>query len=53
MYGTYDRLRNKPNFKKVNGISKYNIIIPKQNNEKGEKPELRMKHLNDSWVKMI
>ena len=37
MYGTYDILRNKLNLKKVNGISKYNIIIPKQKNEKKRK----------------
>ena len=34
------------NLTQVNGISKYNIIIPKQKNEKREKKlELNMKHL--------
>ena len=54
MYGTYDILRNKLNLKKVNGISKYNIIILKQKNEKKRKScKLYMKHFNYSWVKLF
>ena len=57
MFGAYERLRNKLkayiNLKQMKEISKYNIIKPKQRMKKGEKLELSMKHLNDSWVKMI
>ena len=49
MFGAYERLRNKLkayiNLKQMKEISKYNIIKPKQKNEKRGKSEIEYETL--------
>ena len=37
----------------MNEISKYNIIIPKQKNEKKEKAGIEYEIFKDAWIKII